>query len=181
LFFGKLIAVVVVVALVAVAVPKFAPGVLASLVNSRSGEETVAPLDAAVTAHRVEAPLNGRQTTLRADGQGHFVVDATINGRPIEAMVDTGATIVALTAGTARRLGINPARSEFTMPIATANGVVAAAPVRLAEVRVGGIKVRDVAAVVVPDDGLPVNLLGMSFLCRLSKFELAGSRLLLVE
>lgn len=164
----------------AVMVPKLAPGLLSALMESRG-----APSSPAVAARKAPAsprePLNSRRMILEADRLGHFLVEASVNGRDIEAMVDTGASTVALNAESARRLGINPARSAFTAPISTANGIVAAAPVTLAEVKVGGIRVRNVAAVVVPDGLLQVNLLGMSFLSRLSKFELSGPELVLYE
>ncbi|HMN84818.1 MAG TPA: TIGR02281 family clan AA aspartic protease [Bauldia sp.] len=70
-------------------------------------------------------------------------------------------------------------RSDFRYAVSTANGTVMVAMVELAEVRVGGITVRDVAATVVPGDALRTNLLGMSFLGRLSRFEMAGDQLVL--
>ena len=94
-------------------------------------------------------------------------------------MVDTGATTVALTEATARRLGIRPARSDYRYPVSTANGVVMVALVTLDEVKVGGIGIRDVEATVIPGDALATNLLDMSFLARLSRFEMAGSQLVL--
>jgi len=168
----------------AVSVPKLAPGVLATLIEAGESGPIVAaspppvPRDAPASLRET---LNSRRMILEADRLGHFLVEASVNGRDIQAMVDTGASTVALNAESARRLGINPARSAFTAPISTANGIVAAAPVILAEVKVGGIRVRNVAAVVVPDGLLQVNLLGMSFLSRLSKFELSGPRLVLYE
>ena len=176
----RVLAFAVAVVALAVMVPKLAPGVLSALMESRG-----APSSPAASARQAPAPLretlNSRRMILEADRLGHFLVGASVNGRDIEAMVDTGASTVALNAESARRLGINPAPSAFTAPISTANGVVAAAPVTLSEVRVGGIRVRNVAAVVVPDGLLQVNLLGMSFLSRLSKFELSGPRLVLYE
>lgn len=170
----------------AISVPKLAPDVLAALLNRPAPDRVAdAPSRAATEAPKArKAPLrsvNSRRMILEADRFGHFQVDASINGRPAEAMVDTGATVVALSAESARKIGIVPARSAYTTPISTANGVVAAASVTLNDVRVGGIRVRNVAAVVVPDGLLSVNLLGMSFLSRLSKFELSGPRLVLVQ
>ncbi len=118
---------------------------------------------------------------LSADRNGHYVADATVNGIALRVMVDTGATTVALTDDTARRLGIAPAEGSYRLPIATANGSVGAAPVTLRHVRIGDIDVDDVAAVVMPPGALPVNLLGMSFLGRLSRFQVAGGQLVLVE
>ena len=96
-------------------------------------------------------------------------------------IVDTGATSVALSAETARRLGILPPQSAFRLLISTANGTTSAAPVVLNDVRVGGITVRNVQAVVVAGDALSVNLLGMTFLSRLSQFAVANAQLTLRE
>ena len=125
------------------------------------------------------APASPRRVAFDADRSGHFIVPAVIDGRSLDMMVDTGATTIALTEATARRLGIRPARSDFRYAVSTANGTVMVAMVELAEVRVGGITVRDVAATVVPGDALRTNLLGMSFLGRLSRFEMAGDQLVL--
>jgi aspartyl protease family protein len=125
--------------------------------------------------------FEGRRVSIAADPSGHYVVDARINGRIVPALVDTGATTVAITTDTARRLGIVPARSAFTQPVATANGIVDAAPVTLRDVRIGGVVVRDVDALVIPGEGLGTNLLGMSFLGRLQKFESSRGRLILFQ
>jgi len=180
----RLLGFTVAIVALAVMVPKIAPGVVSALIE---GSDAVAarPSSPAAAAREAPAPqretLNSRRMILEADRLGHFLVGASVNGRDIEAVVDTGASTVALNAESARRLGIHPAQSAYTAPISTANGIVAAAPVTLDEVRVGGIRVRNVAAVVVPDGLLRVNLLGMSFLSRLSKFELSGPRLVLYE
>ncbi len=96
-------------------------------------------------------------------------------------MVDTGATTVAINEETARWLGIRPRQADYRLPISTANGMIRAAPVVLRSVTVSGIQVRDVEAVVVRGDVLRVNLLGMSFFSRLSRFEIAGDRLVLAR
>ena len=175
---ARLLALVAAIVAVAVFIPKVAPGLLANFSQS-SGHEVAAP---AVTASApAQSALSPRRVALDADPRGHFLADASINGRQIEMMVDTGATIVALNDTTARRLGIVPAVSAFTASISTANGVVKAAPVMLSEVRLGGITVHDVQAVVVPGRVLETNLLGMSFLSRLSSYQVAANRLILVE
>jgi aspartyl protease family protein len=81
-------------------------------------------------------------------------------------MVDTGASHIAIPMREAARLGIFPRPSDFTVRVNTANGVTKAAMVQLRTVEVGDILVRDVPAIVHPDEGLSVNLLGMSFLSR---------------
>jgi aspartyl protease family protein len=109
---------------------------------------------------------SGRTVTLQSDRLGHFQVDARVDGRAVDFMVDTGASVIALRESSAAKLGIHPARRDYTAKASTANGVVAAAPVRLNRVEVNGITVRDVQAFVMPDEGLSTNLLGMSFLSR---------------
>jgi aspartyl protease family protein len=96
-------------------------------------------------------------------------------------MVDTGASVIALTARDAARLGVRPLRSDYTATVATANGTLKAAPIMLDTVEVDGLSVRDVQALVLPDEALSENLLGLSFLSRLRRFEYAGGRLLLEQ
>ncbi len=122
-----------------------------------------------------------RRTEIRADGAGHFYVRTNVNGRTAEMLADTGATVVALRASEARRLGVPVDPSAFTARVATANGEIAAARVRLASLEVENIRVANVDAVVLPDEALGTNLLGMSFLKRLSRFEVGDNRLLMVE
>jgi aspartyl protease family protein len=105
-----------------------------------------------------------RTVTLRDDGRGHFQVEANVDGRRMDFLVDTGASVVALREGSAARLGIFPKASDYTAKIQTANGTGKAARVTLNRIDINGITVRDVRAIVVPDDQLAVNLLGMSFL-----------------
>ena len=94
-------------------------------------------------------------------------------------MVDTGATGVVLSREDARRVGINPQPSDFTARTSTANGIVPVAPIVLDKVAVGEISVRDVPALVHPDSRFQGSLLGMSFLSRLSQFEVSKGRLIL--
>jgi aspartyl protease family protein len=189
---ARLIVMVAIIAGIALMMPRIAPGLLAGLASDPEVEsfdaETPSPDGTPVVADRGPAvekspqpPSFGRRLAIEADPRGHFLTKAVVNGRSIEVMVDTGATVVAINAATARRLGIFLTRRDFTIPISTANGAISAAPVKLAEVKLGGISVRNVDAAVLPGEVLPVNLLGMSFLKRLSKFELSGGRLLLVQ
>jgi aspartyl protease family protein len=112
------------------------------------------------------ASASGRTVTLQSDRRGHFQVDARVDGRAVEFMVDTGASVIALRQSSAAKLGIHPSARDYTARASTANGVVKAAPVVLNRVEVNGITVRDVTAFVMPDEGLGTNLLGMSFLSR---------------
>jgi aspartyl protease family protein len=116
---------------------------------------------------------------LKADPRGHFNADLQVNGGRVAMMVDTGASIIALTHEDARRAGLYPNPADFRIPINTANGSIGAAPVRLREVRLDRILVRDVDAVVLPPGKLKTSLLGMSFLQRLSGFNVANNTLVL--
>ena len=115
------------------------------------------------------------------DPFGRFRADGRIDGRELQFTVDTGASIVALTADDAAQIGIHPAATAYTMLIRTANGTVRAAPTTLDMVEVGDIMVHDVDAVVMPDGALSDNLLGLSFLSRLRHFEYSEGKMVLEQ
>ncbi len=124
---------------------------------------------------------SGRSLTLDADRQGHFKVEARIEGRYIDFMVDTGASLVIMRESDAARAGSRPMRSDYTATVSTANGKIKAAPAKLDRVEVGGITVYDVPALVLPDEVLGQNLLGVSFLSRLKRYEYANGRMVLEQ
>jgi aspartyl protease family protein len=125
-----------------------------------------APANAAPVPADDVAPANSRTMVLKANDGGHFEVDARVDGRRIAFMVDTGASQIALRESDAARLGFHPTPRDYSINIQTANGVARAALVQLRMVEVGNIIVRDLPALVSPDEALGVNLLGMSFLSR---------------
>src|SRR5262249_44965871 len=96
-------------------------------------------------------------------------------------LVDPGPSLVAISREDARRIGINPLSADFRATVSTANGSVLVAPILLKEIKVGELSVRDVRAAVFPDNRLQVGLLGMSFLSKLSHFDVAGGRLVLKQ
>jgi aspartyl protease family protein len=116
-----------------------------------------------------------------ASRNNHFGVDAVIGGRQVSFLVDTGASIVALTADDARRLGIVPSSRDRTVKMDTANGIVEARRVRLAAIDVGPLTVQDVDAVVMPPGRLSQSLLGMSFLSRLRRYEFRSGQLVMEQ
>jgi aspartyl protease family protein len=130
-----------------------------------SGDPATAAMASSRAASEPSPASSGSRTvTLNKDGRGHFRVDARVDGRFVDFLVDTGASMVVLRESDAARLSIFPRPSEYTGRVQTANGVTKYAPVRLNRIEVDGITVRDVAAAVMPDDALKVNLLGMTFL-----------------
>lgn len=118
---------------------------------------------------------NGSVSFIRAK-DGHFQIEALVNNIPIQFMVDTGASKIALSKADAKRLGIDVANLSYNEPIQTANGLTFGALIQLAELKIGNIVVHDVSASVTQNlDGL--SLLGMSFLKRLKGFKIEGERL----
>lgn len=123
------------------------------------------------------APAGSAQITRRADG--HFHADVLLNGQRVEMLVDSGASMIVIDEALAARLGIRPPEAAYTGEARTANGSARFAPVRLASVRIGGIERRDVAAGVMRGNGLPVPLLGQSFLSTIDKVTISGDRMIL--
>jgi aspartyl protease family protein len=143
-------------------------------------KEAPAPQARAAVVQPEPAPSYGRSVTLQKAPNGHFQTEAIIDGRRLDFMVDTGASVIALRERDAGRLGIHPARRDYTANVSTANGTLKAAPVELNRVEVGGLTVRNVAALVLPDEALGQNLLGMSFLSKV-KWEHRNGRLVLEQ
>ena len=121
----------------------------------------------------------GERAELFADSAGHFHASVEVEYRSLNMLVDTGASIIALTYDDADRLGVRPDTSGFRMPISTANGTAYAAAIKLRSVSVSGIRIYDVDAVVMPRGALSQSLLGMSYLKRLAAFEVGNGRLVL--
>lgn len=138
-----------------------------------------------MTAHPVaaaeHAPSNSRSVVISRGNNGHFQVEGRIDGRRMDFMVDTGASVIALTARNAAMLGIHPTERDYTAMVKTANGIVRAAPVELTMVEINDLMVHNVAAMVMPDGALSENLLGLSFLSRLRRFEYEGGKLVLEQ
>jgi aspartyl protease family protein len=106
--------------------------------------------------------------TLRAAGGGHFEAAAEINGRSVDVMVDTGATLVALTYEDAERAGLYLKPADFTHSVSTANGVAKVAPIEINSISIGSITVRNVRGAVAERGKLHRTLLGMTFLSKLT-------------
>lgn len=128
------------------------------------GQAQAAPVPAAST------PATGGPAQVLKAADGHYWADALIEGRAVRVMVDTGASVVALTRDDAARLGLKLEPADFSATVVTASGPVRAAAVELEAVAVAGARVDRVQALVV-EAGLPHSLLGMSYLGRLSSFS----------
>lgn len=126
----------------------------------------------------VSTPATGSPGQVLRAADGHYWAEAVIDGRAVRVMVDTGASVVALTREDAARLGLKLTSGDFSGTVVTASGPVRAAPVRLRAVAVAGARVTAVEALVV-EQGLPHSLLGMSYLGRLSSFSATPAELTL--
>lgn len=127
------------------------------------------------------AAYSGRRTQIAPDGRGHFITDIKITGQTLRAMVDTGASVVAINASAARRIGLSLKPDDFRYRVSTANGETLAAHAILPGIEIGRIRVEDVEAMILRDDALSDTLLGMSFLKRLRHYEVSNGALMLTQ
>jgi aspartyl protease family protein len=155
---------------------------LAPRLANQVGHPPVTPasaIDAPVAAPAVVA--GPRSVVIARAANGNFDVEGAIDGRHLNFIVDTGASVVTLNSDDAARLGLHPADRDYTATLTTANGAIRGAPVRLNMVEVGDIMVRNVTAVIVPVEALRTNLLGLTFLSRLHHFDYRDGKLRLEE
>ena len=157
-----------------IVVPKYAAQV-------QSGPAASTMMAAHPETPAASSSADSRSVVISPSRNGHFEVAGSVDGTHLKFMVDTGASVIALTARDAAMLGIHPADSEYRARVRTANGTVRAAPVMLDRVEIDDIVVNDVAAMVLPDGALADNLLGLTFLSKLRRFEYSDGKLVLEQ
>ncbi len=138
---------------------------------------TVRLMDEIVPGRSVPSSPGEAVAVRRSDG--HYGFDARVNGASVRMMFDTGASSIVLRAEDAARVGLNPEKLDFRVSVSTANGRALAAPVTLQAVTVGNITLKSVRALVARPGALQENLLGQSFLSRLSGYSVERNRLVL--
>ncbi len=148
-------------------------------VPKQTDKASVARGDAETAGHSRRTA--DRTVELRANRSGHFESRISINGRSVDAMVDTGATVVVLTYEDARTAGIFVGPADFKHSVSTANGSARVAHVMLDSVAIDDIVIRNVQAMVGEAGKMNTTLLGMSFLGRLGKAEMSRGLLILKE
>ena len=121
---------------------------------------------------------DGSQITLPRAADGHYYLTALVNGTPVRFVVDTGASQVVLTQKDAENAGIALADLVYSGRANTANGRVRIAPVRLDSIDVDGVEMRNIRASV-NEGQMGTSLLGMTYLERFSRIEIAGGALVL--
>jgi aspartyl protease family protein len=144
------------------------------------GEPTVTPPPAAAPAPppRPTSSPTTREIVIARKPDGHFYADATVNGRSVRFLIDTGATAVALTSRDARQIGLPFSPSEFTVIGKGASGEVRGKPVTIDRIALGPIEAARIPGAIVAE-GLDVSLLGQSFLSRVDSVRIAGDRMTL--
>jgi len=149
--------------------------------------DKITPASASAVATKQAEPIamaattSGRSVNIPRDVRGHFATEGRIDGQRVSFMVDTGASVIALNESSAARFGLRPVPNQYTATVSTANGTIKAAPGGLDRVEIGGRVVRDVDAMVRPDEALSENLLGLSFLSKLRRFEYANGMMVLEQ
>ena len=156
-------------------------GQMADKMSLAPASASTSPKNAPAITVAQATQASGRSLDIPRDARGHFQTDGRIDGQRVNFMIDTGASLVALNEKSAARFGLRPSRSDYNATVTTANGTIKAARTRLAMIELGGLVVRDVDAVVLPDEALSENLLGLSFLSKLKRFEYANGRLVLEQ
>src|SRR5215468_5050748 len=159
---------------------------LGVFIAQMASKMTPAPASATTNAPQAASAVMSAQTGARTlniprDARGHFATEGSIDGQRINFMIDTGASVIALNESSAARFGLRPTPGQYNATVTTANGTIKAARTRLALVEVGGLAVRDVDAMVLPDEALSENLLGLSFLAKLKRFEYANGQMVLEQ
>ena len=144
------------------------------------GGKPEATVEAAATLASTPAE-DGRNYVLKANEQGHFAGRFRINGKPVDSLIDTGATFVTMSETTARNLGYGGNELRFRYEVVTANGKVKAARINLKSVEIGTVSVKNVDAMVIRGKDLAHPLIGMSFLKKLSGYRAENDRLKLVN
>ncbi len=136
---------------------------------------------AAVASEDWKTPRSNSGTVVITRGmQGHFFTDGDVAGKPLNFLVDTGATTVALSKQQAQQVGVDVAHLVYDREMMTASGTVRGASVTLPQLRIGDIQLLDVRAVVM-DTPSDIALLGQSFLSRIDKVAIEGDKMTLTK
>lgn len=135
-------------------------------------------LDAVTELGMPEQRIEGSETIIPLAPDGHYWLVANVNGVPVRFLVDTGATLTALSTSDAARAGLEPRAGGLPVMLGTANGTVTAELTTVSSLTFGNIEARGLDAVIAPNLG-QTNVLGMNFLSRLKGWRVKNGDLIL--
>jgi len=156
------------------------PDDVGSLLAAPAGEEqtSIPPTAKLALATTTQSADYGESLTLERERDGHFYADVSIDGQSARMLIDTGASVIALTGQDAAALGISWDENAVAPVAQGANGPVYGVHAVLPHVELGGFEAENVPAVIIPE-GLFVSLLGQSFLSRVKTVEITGNNLMM--
>lgn len=148
--------------------------------ENREAASELTPTVASMSVAETQTPDGARRSaTITVKDDGHYWTRALVNNKAsIEFMVDTGASVVALTIADARKMGFRPEDLDYKWEIRTAGGITMGASVTIDSIKINTVNVRNVEAMVLQSD-LSQSLLGMSFLRELYSYEFRGERMVI--
>lgn len=150
----------------------FEPEIIAWEQSRRPGQLSVVTSDAATVG------ASGQEVSIPVARDGHYWVDATVNGEPVRFLIDSGASVTALSEATAKRLDLPADPMGRTMRVQTANGAVTARRATVERLDIGPIRATGLPVIVSATFG-EVNVLGMNFLNKLSGWRVSEGRMIL--
>jgi aspartyl protease family protein len=127
-----------------------------------------------------ETTVTGGETRIPMRADGHFWVDASVNGKIEEFLVDTGATFTGLSQATANAAGVSPDPQRMAKELDTANGPIVAKVGTIAELRVGGVVVHGLETIISPRNDSDTNVIGMNLMNQLASWRVEDETLILV-
>lgn len=126
-----------------------------------------------------EQVVEGGETRIPMANDGHYWLRAEVNGEPVNFMIDTGATLTAVSSEVAERVGLEPRRGGLPVQLSTANGTISARLTTVDEIRFGNVAARGLDAVIAPNLG-DTSVIGMNLLSRLKSVRLEDNMMILV-
>ncbi|MEE4450298.1 retropepsin-like aspartic protease family protein [Novosphingobium resinovorum] len=147
---------------------------VAELAGHNSRSEAALWLDRTRPAETV-----GRETVVAMRADGHFWVEAQLNGQPVEFLIDTGATYTGVSRRVAERVGVQPDADDRGMILETANGSIVARRGTADSLKFGGIEAHALTIAIGPDNEVDTNVIGMNLLSQLAAWRVEGNRLIL--
>ena len=123
--------------------------------------------------------VTGGEVRIRMAGDGHFWADASVNGVSRRMLIDSGATVTALSVETAAAAGVAPTAGPVPVVLRTANGLAEGRTGTVGELRLGNVVARDLKVVVSPAFG-DLDVVGMNLLSKLASWRVEGRTLILV-